>query len=214
MIWPLATEPTKIQGNASFPAGLSGANAGGIWLAFKLTVRTLAYSAFAGLCTLLIYIIFVQLPPSESILTTIPSEFSWQYALERILFGPALETLLLFPFALAFISLWELKPRTAHHRPGGDASPPKIRLFAASGMLAVLFTLIHVLSHGAPAWSTLPASWMLMLSLLAPLSKGQPLRAMFSSLMIHGGHNGLLLCVALLSSRASCGTFFPTAAVS
>lgn len=160
----------------------------------------LAYSIFAGLCTLLIYVSFIQFLPSESILITIPSVFSWQYALERILFGPALETLLLFPFALAFISLWELKPRTAHDRRECHAGPSKIRLFVASGMLAVLFTLIHVLSHGVLAWATLPASWLIMHWLLAPLSNGQPVRAMLSSLLIHCGHNGLLLCAALLTS--------------
>lgn len=200
MIRPLVAEPAIIQCKVSFSTDLSVANTGEAWSVFKLTVRMLAYSVFAGLCTLLIYVIFIQFLPSESILITIPLVLSWQYALERILFGPALETLLLFPFALAFISLWELKPSAAHYRLGCHAGPSKIRLFVASGILAVLFTLTHVLTHGVLAWATLPASWLIMLWLLTPLSKGQLLHAMLSSLMIHCGHNGLLLCAALLTS--------------
>lgn len=194
-MWPLAAEPKIIQCNkVSVHTDLS---------AFKLTVRMLAYSIFAGLCTLFIYVIFIQFLPSESIPITIPLVLSWRYVLERILFGPALESLLLLPFALTFISLWELKPRTAHYRLECHASPSKIRLFVASGMLAVLFTLTHVLIHGILAWATLPASWLIMLWLLALLSKGQLLRAVLSSLMIHCGHNGLLLCAALLTSFAA-----------
>lgn len=173
------------------------------WMTVKFAVRMLACSVFAALCTSTIYIILTQCLPSTPIPPVTPSSLFWLYALERTLLDPMSETILLFPFALAFIHLWELKPMALHCCLRNGFRPPRVRLLVASGMLAVLFTLIHVASHGLLACSTLPASWLLMFSYLAFLSTGQPLKAMISSFIIHSGHNGLLINATSLSSILS-----------
>lgn len=167
----------------------------------------LGWAACAGLCTLVLQLLAAaSLPFLASPFPAPVSDaqvYTAAFVLRRMLAGPASETALLLPFAWAALHLFELRSpllaQGAHclqspQGPRSEGAPHHLRLLGATGLLALPFTVVHVASQGIQAWAALPASCLVVLALLVPLRAGRPVRAAWSSFMVHSGHNALLLC--------------------